>query len=117
MSSANQWYFLSERGLEREGRHISYGINYELEDLLARMTGGTILAPANASLFCTARRVPAVGRGLGWATGRALGRYQQLPIARDGGAKRILFVMGMGSRSLRILNAIPDWRKCFDVVV
>lgn len=47
----------------------------------------------------------------------ALSRYQDLHMPGNGRAQRVLFVMGMGSRSLRLLNAIPDWRRCFDVVV
>jgi hypothetical protein len=112
-----KWYFLSERGLERERSHISYGVNYELEDLLVRMTDGTVIAPRNSGTFRLARSIPRVGKGIGWAVGRTLGRYEPFRVSDEVSGERILFIMGMGSRSLRLLNAIPDWRRNFDLVV
>lgn len=117
VANSYNWYFLSERGLVRERSHIAYGVNYELEDLLVEMTGGTLIAPENGRPFILARGVPGAGRAVGWTTGLCLGRYRRVELPPDLKGPRILFVTGMGSRSLRVLRAIKDWRKSFDLVV
>src|SRR5687768_13052792 len=112
----HEWFFLSERGLEGKRLHLAYGVNYEFEDLLVRMTGGSLLAPANTSSYVWANRLPKIGRVAGWAAGASLGRYQPITLPPRTGAQRILFITAMGSRSLRMLTAIRDWRKEFDLV-
>jgi|GEM_PF-297670 len=97
--------------------HLAFGIDYEFEDLLLGMTQGILIAPQNVSAFVRARRVPVVGRSLGWAMGGCVGRFQPVRSPCEKPGERVLFLTAMGLHSLAMLNAVQDWRKSFDLVV
>lgn len=97
-------HVLSERA---SSSHASWANNFDLEDILVETCGASILAP---SQFFAHSRMELI-------TGRVRnGRYRRLKDSSGEGAD-LLILIGMGPSALRMLNAIPHWRKLYGQVV
>lgn len=85
--------------------HVSWGTSYELEEIFVKSCGASILAPKRWSIH------PKLDIGL-----RKLipNRYHRLPTPEGKGGT--LISICMGPPSLRMFDAIPDWRNRFDRV-
>ena len=95
-------YVLSERA---SCNHVAWGTSYELEEILVRTCDAKVLAPKAWSIH------PKLDIGLGKLIPH---RYHSLPIQDAGGGT--LIAICMGPPSLRMFDALKDWRRRFDRV-
>lgn len=82
-------------------------MDYELEDILASSAGATILSPYRSTIHKGVDHVIDHLRGV---------RYRHLPQLTMDDRENQLLLIAMGPCGLRMLEAIPRWRKRFDVV-
>jgi len=94
---------LSERNATS---HSSWANNFELEDILVRTCGATLLAPRQ---FLAHTRLEPISARI------RRGRYKPVPDHQVGEGSLLLLV-GMGPSSLKMLKATPRWRRRFDKV-
>lgn len=97
-------HVLSERA---SCSHLSWANNFEFEDIIAATFNATILAPRQR--WAHTRWEPVTGK-------LRKGRYRKVDGLADEGAD-LLIVVAMGPPALRMLNAIPRWRKRYGQVV
>lgn len=97
-------HVLSERA---SCSHLSWANNFEFEDIFASTCNATILAPSQR--WAHTRWEPVTGR-------LRKGRYRKIEQSTEEGAD-LLIVVAMGPPALRMLNAIPRWRKRYGQVV
>lgn len=97
-------HVLSERA---SCSHLSWANNFEFEDIIAATCNATILAPRQR--WAHTRWEPVTGR-------LRKGRYRKVDGLVDEGAD-LLIVVAMGPPALKMLNAIPRWRKRYGQVL
>lgn len=97
-------HVLSERN---SCSHLSWANNFEFEDVIASTCGATIISPRQH--FAHTRWEPVTGR-------IRKGRYRRVADSGDIGGD-LLIVVAMGPPALRMLNALPGWRRKYGKVI
>jgi hypothetical protein len=117
MSVSTSYYVLSARNLYSFAPHVYI---YELENLLAKLCGATIIAPK----FSPQKRVLANSPFATFSCAssfiqKTFGDFEvyhdHTPIKSN--AKKILIIIGLSGACFQLLLALPKWRKAFDIVV
>lgn len=97
-------HVLSERN---SCSHLSWANNFEFEDVIASTCDATVISPHQ--YFAHTRWEPVTGR-------LRKGRYRKV-VERDAVGGDLLIVVAMGPPALRMLHAIPGWRREYSRVV
>jgi hypothetical protein len=87
--------------------HLSWANNFEFEDVIAATCGARVISPTQ--YWSHTRWEPVTGR-------LRKGRYRKVRDEGDLGGD-LLVVVAMGPPALKMLNALPHWRKRYDTVV
>jgi hypothetical protein len=107
-------HVLSRRNLDSS---VSLDPVYALEDLMAEVGGGSVWAPRARWLYrvaAPAHRPPV--RGLRGLVRRTVGAYEALALPPKTGPE-LLVVIGIAAPDLQLVEAVPDFRRRFDLVV
>jgi len=97
-------HVLSERN---SCSHLSWANNFDFEDVIASTCDATIISPHQ--YFAHTRWEPVTGR-------LRKGRYRKV-VDRGAVGGDLLIVVAMGPPALRMLHAIPGWRREYSRVV
>jgi hypothetical protein len=108
-------YLVSQRGWIRS---VSCDPLYELEDLIAKSCGGTVLAPRIRPAYekATSSGSAVHARLLRGLLRRTVGPYERLMLPPKSGPE-LLISVGIAGFDLEIATAIPEYRHRFDLVV
>jgi hypothetical protein len=82
---------------------------YDFEDLFARVTGATLVAPLPWG--------PAARRIVRGPVRKLLGSFQRSPLALRGTGRRVLFVSAVNPFYLELAASLEEWRDRFDKVI